>query len=197
AKMIELLRSNQKIQQELEESLVALRENNIVLDNLSKSDSLTGIWNRRGLYEEGQRVVEQCHRQGRNVLVVYADMNNLKIINDRYGHEEGDFSLKAIADRLVEAAGSHGIAGRIGGDEYAYVCPYDGEEEGAEMLSELYEAFRRFNEGTDKEYNVTISAGACVLGPDSGMSLEEALSVADERLYEVKKQRPKEVAKGM
>ena len=197
AKMIELLRSNQKIQQELEESLVALRENNIVLDNLSKSDSLTGIWNRRGLYEEGQRVVEQCHRQGRNVLVVYADMNNLKIINDRYGHEEGDFSLKAIADRLVEAAGSHGIAGRIGGDEYAYVCPYDGEEEGAEMLSELYEAFRRFNEGTDKEYNVTISAGACVLGPDSGMSLEEALSVADERLYEVKKQRPKEVAKGV
>ena len=197
AKMIELLRSNQKIQQELEESLVALRENNIVLDNLSKSDSLTGIWNRRGLYEEGQRVVQQCHQQGRNVLVVYADMNNLKIINDRYGHEEGDFSLKAIADRLVEAAGSHGIAGRIGGDEYAYVCPYDGEEEGAEMLSELYEAFRRFNEGTDKEYNVTISAGACVLEPGSGMSLEEALSVADERLYEVKKQRPKEVAKGV
>lgn len=197
AKMIDLLRSNQKIQQELEESLVALRENNIVLDNLSKSDSLTGIWNRRGLYEEGQRVAEQCHQQGRNVLVVYVDMNNLKIINDRYGHEEGDFSLKAIADRLVEAAGSHGIAGRIGGDEFAYVCPYDGEEEGAEMLSELYEAFRRFNEGTNKVYNVTISAGACVLGPDSGMSLEEALSVADERLYEVKKQRSKEVAKGV
>ncbi len=197
AKMIDLLRSNQKIQQELEESLVALRENNIVLDNLSKSDSLTGIWNRRGLYEEGQRVAEQCHQQGRNVLVVYVDMNNLKIINDRYGHEEGDFSLKAIADRLVEAAGSHGIAGRIGGDEFAYVCPYDGVEEGAEMLSELYEAFRCFNEGTDKVYNVTISAGACVLGPDDGMSLEEALSVADERLYEVKKQRSKEVAKGV
>lgn len=197
AKMIDLLRSNQKIQQELEESLVVLRENNIVLDNLSKSDSLTGIWNRRGLYEEGQRVAQQCHQQGRDVLVVYVDMNNLKIINDRYGHEEGDFSLKAIADRLVEAAGSHGIAGRIGGDEFAYVCPYDGEEEGAEMLSELYEAFRRFNEGTDKVYNVTISAGACVLGPDVDMSLEEALSIADERLYEVKKQRSKEVAKGV
>lgn len=197
AKMIDLLRSNQKIQQELEDSLVVLRENNIVLDNLSKSDSLTGIWNRRGLYEEGQRVAEQCHQQGRDVLVVYVDMNNLKIINDRYGHEEGDFSLKAIADRLVEAAGSHGIAGRIGGDEFAYVCPYDGEEEGAEMLSELYEAFRRFNEGTDKVYNVTISAGACVLESDGGMSLEEALSVADERLYEVKKQRSKEVAKGV
>lgn len=196
-KMIHLLRSNQKIQQELEDSLVVLRENNIVLDNLSKSDSLTGIWNRRGLYEEGQQAVERCHRQGRDVLVVYADMNNLKIINDRYGHEEGDFSLKAIADRLAEAAGKEGVAGRIGGDEFAYLCPYDGTEEGAEMLDALYAAFRRFNEGTDKEYNVTVSAGACVLKPGGRMSLEEALSVADERLYEVKKMRSKEVAKGV
>lgn len=196
-KMIQLLRSNQQIQQELEESLVVLKENNIVLDNLSKSDSLTGIWNRRGLYEEGQRLVDQCRLRGGSALAVYADMNNLKIINDRYGHEEGDFSLKAIADRLAEAAGPQGVAGRIGGDEFAYVCPYDGDGEGTEMLEELYQAFRRFNEGTDKVYNVTISAGSCVLRPDNGMSLVEALSVADERLYEVKKQRSKEVAKGV
>lgn len=196
-KMIQLLRSNQKIQQDLEDSLVILKENNIVLDNLSKSDSLTGIWNRRGLYEEGQLLAERCHRQGRDVLVVYADMNNLKIINDRYGHEEGDFSLRAIADRLAEAAGKDGVAGRIGGDEFAYACPYDGSDEGAETLEALYAAFRHFNEGTDKEYNVTISAGACVIKPGSSMSLEEALSVADERLYEVKKLRSKEVAKGV
>lgn len=196
-KMIQLLRSNQKIQQDLEDSLVILKENNIVLDNLSKSDSLTGIWNRRGLYEEGQLMAERCHRQGRDVLVVYADMNNLKIINDRYGHEEGDFSLRAIADRLAEAAGKDGVAGRIGGDEFAYACPYNGSDEGAETLEALYAAFRHFNEGTDKEYNVTISAGACVIKPGSSMSLEEALSVADERLYEVKKLRSKEVAKGV
>ena len=124
-------------------------------------------------------------------------LNNLKIINDRYGHEEGDFSLKAIADRLAEAAGSEGVAGRIGGDEFACVRPYDAAREGADALEELYAAFSRFNEQSDKKYNVTISAGACVLEPGSSMSLEEALSVADERLYEVKKQRSKEVAKGV
>lgn len=196
-KMIQLLRANQKIQQDLEDSLVILKENNIALDNLSKSDSLTGIWNRRGLYEEGQQVVDRCHRQGRDALVVYADMNNLKIINDRYGHEEGDFSLKAIAGRLAGAAGKDGVAGRIGGDEFAYVCPYDGADGGLETLEALYAAFQSFNEGTDKVYNVTISAGACVVKPDSGMTLEEALSVADEQLYEVKKLRSKEVAKGV
>lgn len=196
-KMIQLLRANQKIQQDLEDSLVILKENNIALDNLSKSDSLTGIWNRRGLYEEGQQVVDRCHRQGRDALVVYADMNNLKIINDRYGHEEGDFSLKAIAGRLAGAAGKEGVAGRIGGDEFAYVCPYDGSDGGLETLEALYAAFQSFNEGTDKVYNVTISAGACVVKPDSGMTLEEALSVADEQLYEVKKLRSKEVAKGV
>lgn len=197
AKMIDLLRSNQKIQQELEESLAVLRENNIVLDTLSKQDGLTGILNRRGFYEEGKQTVERYRQAGRNALVVYADMNNLKIINDRYGHEEGDFSLKAIADRLVAASGQDGAAGRIGGDEFAFVCSYDGQGDGQEVLEELYESFRRFNEGTDKPYNVAISAGAYVLEPDSAMTLEAALSVADERLYEVKKLRSKEVAKGV
>ncbi len=140
---------------------------------------------------------KRCHRQGRDALVVYADMNNLKIINDRYGHEEGDFSLKVIADRLAGAAGKDGVAGRIGGDEFAYVCPYDGSDGGLETLAALYAAFQSFNEGTDKVYNVTISAGACVVKPDSGMTLEEALSVADEQLHEVKKLRSKEVAKGV
>lgn len=59
----------------------------------------------------------------------------------------------------------------------------------------LYTSFRCFNESSDKDYNVTISAGACVLEPDSQMTLEEALSAADERLYEVKKFRSKEVSK--
>ena len=196
-KMIQLLLSNQNIQQKLEDSLVVLRENNIVLDNLSKSDSLTGIWNRRGLYEQGRHVVRRCHEQGRHALVIYADMNNLKIINDRYGHEEGDFSLKAIADRLAETAGSEGVAGRIGGDEVAGICPYDAAHEGEDALTALYATFDRFNEESDRKYNVTVSAGACVLEPGSAMSLEEALSVADERLYEVKKQRSKEVAKSL
>lgn len=195
AKMINLLQANQKIQQELEESLAILKENNIALDNLSKSDSLTGILNRRGLYEEGRRIVKECHQQGRKALVVYVDMNNLKIINDRYGHEEGDFSLKTIADRLSEASEQDGAAGRIGGDEFACIRPYDGEEDGQEMLEQLYASFRRFNENSDKEYNVTVSAGAYVLEPGDPLTLEEALSAADERLYEVKKFRSKEVSK--
>ena len=195
AKMIDLLRSNQKIQQELEESLTVLKENNIALDTLSKSDGLTGILNRRGLDEEGRHIVEQCRGQGRKVLVVYADMNNLKIINDRYGHEEGDFSLKAIAKQFSATAGKGGVTGRIGGDEFAAIRPYDGTEEGGEVLETLYEALKSFNKASDKEYNVMVSAGACVLEPDSDMTLAEALSAADERLYEVKKFRSKEVSK--
>lgn len=50
-------------------------------------------------------------------------MNNLKIINDRYGHDEGDFSIKLISDLLTETAGSTGLVGRVGGDEFALVMP--------------------------------------------------------------------------
>ena len=66
--------------------------------------------------------------QGECVLVFYADMNNLKIINDRYGHEEGDFSLKLIARLLKENVSEKGIVGRIGGDDFAGVLYCVGDE---------------------------------------------------------------------
>ena len=194
-KMIDLLKSNESIQQQLEESLATLKENNIVLNNLSRSDGLTGILNRRGFYDTAEELLEKGRAQGKTVLVIYVDMNNLKIINDKYGHEEGDFSLKLIGEKLTEVMGECGVAGRIGGDEFACITEYDGGEEGQEILSRIYRAFEAFNRDSEKSYNVTVSAGACVLKPADRLTIAEAMTQADEKLYEVKKHRIKEVAK--
>lgn len=194
-KMIELLRSNEKIQQQLEESLVTMRENNIALDNLSKSDSLTGILNRRGFQDAAEEFLEKNRKKGRMTLVAYVDMNNLKIINDRYGHEEGDFSLKRIGEILVETVAEKGIAGRIGGDEFACIMEYQAKDAGKELLEEIQNRFTCFNEESDKPYNVTVSVGAYVVGAERKVSLKEALSLADEKLYEAKQYRVKTVAK--
>lgn len=194
-KMILLLKSNEEIQQQLEESLVILRENNIVLDTLSKSDGLTGILNRRGFYDAAEELMGRCRENGKNVLVVYVDMNNLKIINDRYGHEEGDFSLKLIGETLERVVQDKGTAGRIGGDEFACIMEYDGNDEGKEILSQIYDELANYNQSSEKAYNVTASAGGCLLKPYDNLNLKEALTQADERLYEVKKLRTKEVAK--
>lgn len=194
-KMIALLEANEKIQNMLEENVSVLREHNIELDTISKSDVLTGILNRRGFYGEAEEKVQKCRQNGKMILAGYVDMNNLKIINDRYGHEEGDFSLKLIGRFLKELVEGKGVAGRIGGDEYAFVLEYESGNDGEEVLSELYEKFEAYNAESDKSYNITISAGACIMYADGTVSLHEALQLADEKLYEVKKLRKKDVAK--
>ena len=117
-RMIHLLHMNEEIQKQLEESLSVLKENNIALETLSNSDALTGILNRRGFYHAAEAFLDDKQSAGLETIVLYVDMNNLKIINDRYGHEEGDFSLHLIGHILQETMGEHGIAGRIGGDEF-------------------------------------------------------------------------------
>ena len=194
AKMIALLRTNEEIQQQLEESLVTLHTNNIVLDNLAKSDGLTGLFNRRGFYDAAEKLIAEQKAKKEAAYVIYVDMNNLKIINDRYGHEEGDFSLKLISEILVKSVEGKGVAGRIGGDEFACVIRYHGEDESS-MLQAIYDEFDRYNSQSDKEYNVTVSAGAYLLQAEDTLTLAEALTQADEKLYEVKKYRKKNVAK--
>ena len=195
AKMIDLLRLNGKIQQKLEDSLAALRANNIELDNLSKSDALTGIMNRRGFYAAAERKLEQFRQENEKILFAYIDMNNLKIINDRYGHDEGDFSLKLIGKILTDTVKDYGVTGRIGGDEYACILSYDEMDDGWNFVKEISQKFEKFNESSDKEYNITVSVGTFIAEKKEKISLKDALSHADESLYEAKKQRVKSVAK--
>lgn len=194
-KTLKLLETNERIQQQLEDNLAMLKDSNIKLDNLSKSDVLTGIYNRRGFNDEAEKLIEAYHREGMAILIVYVDMNNLKIINDRYGHEEGDHSLKLIGSVLHTIAGERGVAGRIGGDEYAFAVPYTGIGNGEEVLEDLYHRFEEYNVGSDKEYNITVSAGACVIRAQDKTTLKDALVQADEGLYLVKQERKKDVAK--
>lgn len=194
-KMLALLRTNEEIQQQLEENLATLRANNIELNQISRSDMLTGILNRRGFFEAGEAMLEQRRAQGKRTLVLYVDMNNLKIINDCYGHEEGDFSLRTIGRVLTESVADDGVIGRIGGDEFACVLRYDDGADGSEMLAMLYQNFERFNASSDKNYTVTVSAGVYMVEPDDALAFEEVLTCADEMLYVEKQKRKKSVEK--
>ena len=192
AKMIHLLKMNADIQMEYEKSLVALKENNIALDALAKSDGLTGILNRRGYMEAAERMLQANKQQEQATVVAYIDMNNLKIVNDRYGHDEGDFSIQLIS-RLLREGFADGIVGRIGGDEFSLISPC--KESMEQLICEIYQMFTAFNQTSDKEYNITVSVGACIVGADEKTDLTEALAIADEQLYLEKQKRVKSVAK--
>ena len=191
-KVIELLRTNDMIQKQLENSIESLKENNITLDSLSKIDPLTGIFNRRGFYDAVEDFLIRNKKYGNEMVAAYVDMNNLKIINDKYGHNDGDFAIKKIAELLTEIIGKNGIVGRIGGDEYAFIMLCEDENS---IVRRIYNKFAEYNQISDKVYNITVSVGTCKIERNSNMTLEDALAHADERLYEEKKHKPKSVDK--
>lgn len=181
-KVIELLKANAVIQSQLEESLITLKENNIALDTLSKSDVLTGILNRRGFMDAAKEILQRNQRAGKRTLVAYIDMNNLKIVNDRYGHDEGDFSIKVISEQLIQAT-KGGIAGRVGGDEFAIIMEYPIERGERVFIEEIYKGFQQYNQTSTKPYNITVSAGTCLISAKAEIGLKEALNLADGKLY--------------
>ena len=184
--MIDLLHENERIQEKLGEVVHSLSENNIVLDHLSKQDPLTGIYNRRGYLEAASGLIAQNKASCRDTLIAYVDMNNLKVINDRYGHEEGDYSLTTISRVLGEFVGDRGIIGRIGGDEYSFAMTVEEDTDIASVERGIHALFLSHNGKSDKKYNVTVSVGMYRVDFDSEVCLEDALSYADERLYAAK-----------
>lgn len=194
-KMLELLKFNAEIQRQLEESLITLKENNIELDTISKSDALTGILNRRGFHLSGEELLQRNKDLGVRTMVAYVDMNNLKIVNDRYGHDEGDFSIKLISEMLTEAVAGIGLAGRVGGDEFALAVSVSPDDEERAFVEKIYGRFQKYNEGSEKPYNITVSVGTCIVEADDALTLKEAMTLADGKLYAEKQNRVKSVAK--
>lgn len=188
-KMITLLTANEKIQAQLEVNLETLKDHNVELDAISKSDPLTGILNLRGFYAQAEEFFDRLRREGCHQIALYIDMNNLKIVNDRFGHKEGDASLRKIGQVLKELVNGRGITGRIGGDEFTCLIRTRKGDEGRELIESLYETFDQYNRTSGKPYLLTVSAGACLIAPEDTISLKDALIRADQKLYEVKKER--------
>ena len=122
-------------------------------------------------------------------------MNNLKIVNDRFGHEEGDFSLKIIADALKSVLGEDSVIGRIGGDEYAFVASEAVIDSGDELGMRVNRLLSDFNRTSNKPYNISVSVGVTRTSGKVNCTLEEALSNADKMLYERKRDKDKNIIK--
>lgn len=183
-RMMNLRIENSRILDDYEESVRKLKEYNITLDTMSKTDTLTGLNNRRGFYTRTNKLLELFPNDALSLAIGYVDMNDLKIVNDRFSHDDGDFALKNIGEMLTEFVTMHnGFAARIGGDEFAYVIIVP---KGADLTSyrkELYDLFEAFNKKCLKPYYIDISIGDYLYEKGDVLTLDDALRQADERLY--------------
>lgn len=159
------------------------------LENLSITDGLTGMLNRRG-FEEGSR--DALHRlEGEHtVCSMVIDMDGLKYINDVHGHYEGDSAIKACADIIMKCCDSDEIAGRAGGDEFYIFTPDYSQEKLERFFENLNKEIARYNAAAKKPYALQVSYGANLTSADSEARLEDLIKVSDTRMYEQKMNKP-------
>ena len=146
----------------LEESLQQVQEKNAVLEEISKIDELTQIYNRRGFLDSMARNVIAKANKGKGAIALYADMNNLKQVNDQFGHEEGDYALKLIGQILRDAIHrleGNGEVGRIGGDEFCAYLITDTPDSEAVLRKCIDEITEIVNQESKKPYYVSMSVG--------------------------------------
>lgn len=194
-KTIELLKENQAMMEQLKESLEQIKESNAILDELSKSDELTQIYNRRGFQTTVQHIITHAANSGKKAIVIYADMNNLKIINDQFGHEEGDYSLRLIAEILKEVIGEKGAVGRFGGDEFAAFLLTKEKNVVSSLRKKIAAVTKEKNRGNGKPYFVSVSVGVCEFVCGEDVKLQDLMDKADVDLYLEKKHKRNNVLK--
>lgn len=164
-----------------------VRRINERLQELYVRDQLTGLYNRFGYVQLAQQYfAEQCGR----VYLVYVDVDNLKTINDNYGHAMGDKAIKGVADAIKEVYREDNILVRMGGDEFLVI----GKEAGEEVLSEKEKAvgsfLKKYSEREKLPFILTASMGH-VHNLKNEISLEALVKNADTKMYEIKQRRKK------
>lgn len=192
--ILEILDKQNAIKQELEKNLAKMEESNRVLDAMSHSDPLTGIANRRGFLDTVNKILEDENNLGKEAIAVYADMDNLKIVNDEFGHDEGDFSLKTIANALSESFRSSDVVARMGGDEFAAFAIVSHENFAETLKSRIHAILAEMNEN-DKPYYVNMSIGTHEFVIEKDLNLDHILNEADRDLYREKKNKKKVIYK--
>lgn len=153
------------------------------LEDISIKDELTGLYNRRALQSLGEKYLDQSKNNQSNFMVFSADMDNLKVINDIYGHAGGDIALKAIAQALNNASEDDEICIRMGGDEFSAIGVEYDKIKMINFITKFENAIKKFNRQRVYNFNISISYGWSITKADEGTTLEECLSVADERMY--------------
>ena len=157
------------------------------LRKLSLTDELTGVYNRRGFMTLAAQQIKIANRLKRELLLISTDLDDLKVINDTMGHNEGDQALLDAVSILQETFRSSDIIARIGGDEFVILQIRIPDDTLSASIDRLQETLGKHNLQSKKPYKLSLSLGSVVYNPADATSLEQLLAEADVKMYEHKK----------
>ena len=155
------------------------------------TDELTGLCNRRGFFTLAEQQLRLLKRLKRGIYILYADVDNLKRINDTLGHQKGDTALTDTANILKATYRESDIIARIGGDEFV-VAPIGTTGDRIDAVTaRLEENIKRHNEKEGRPYELSLSFGVAYCDPENLCSIDELLARAEKIMYEHKRSKQK------
>lgn len=154
---------------------------------LSQTDVLTGLNNRRGFFSHAEQMFMGAQRRHARSAVIFADVDGLKLVNDRLGHETGDMLIRDTASVFRESFRNADVVARLGGDEFVAYTIDDARPE--VILARLQANLRAFNLMQERPYHISISAGIVQCDPAGGRDLSGYVLQADQKMYLQKQRR--------
>lgn len=151
---------------------------------LARTDSLTGAANPRHFYDFAQIELGRAKRSGRPLTIAYLDVDNLKLINDDYGHAAGDDLLRRVAVSLSRETRPTDLVARLGGDEFALLLPETDPEAALAILNRICDAHRDALRSLDHRTTASIGAVTFTKIP---ASVDELLWLPDQLMYAAKR----------
>jgi len=155
----------------------------------ASTDTMTGTYNREAGLKELEKTllysdVPSC--------LVFIDIDNLKVINDTYGHDEGDYTIKSIAKVILHSVRSSDVVCRYGGDEFFIIFKNCMENTAENIIARMHCVLKRLECTASKPYGLSFSHGILSFNSESGYTTSNLLQEADRRMYACKKSKKKE-----
>ncbi|MBN2403309.1 MAG: diguanylate cyclase [Spirochaetes bacterium] len=156
------------------------------LIEMSFIDELTGLYNRRGFFLMADQQLKIARRMVKGLFCLFVDIDSMKIINDTYGHQAGDYALKTTANILKNTFRESDIVARYGGDEFVALIVDDMENQDI-IINRINENLKLAAIGWKMDYELSLSMGITKYNPESPQSIEELIAESDARMYNQKK----------
>jgi diguanylate cyclase (GGDEF)-like protein len=161
-----------------------LRDSLVKANSLSLTDSLTGLFNSRALYELANKKLNDCHLNKHSVVMAYIDLDNFKAVNDTLGHDQGDLLLRKVAQLFKNNIRPSDLVARMGGDEFVIFLAEIDSEAATGLLEKVREEIHQIPDFEGLNISASIGAVAYLIAPTD---LQQIISQADKHMFSVKK----------
>ena len=157
-----------------------------ILKEMAQKDGLTGVFSRQYLMSRFKMAFDKAKHENHALAIAMMDIDKFKLINDIYGHSEGDNALKLFASVVRDAIRQNDLFGRYGGDEFVIIFPNSTAEMAQKVIDRVSNALKTAVLKVDNaEIEISLSVGLCALTDE--IAPEEMINKADQIMYENKK----------